>query len=267
MMSDTTTLRPTPSLGAVLDAQGRLMGRTHWIAAVVTALLLAVMIGILGRNAALGQLSSPPALTVFLGRIWQPAEIVFFFWPLLVTWRGEAPSERGYHWSLPVRRSTHQLARVAAGWAWLVVAVVAGLLLGWIASAVMADGLALGPPGVIGAALLSLTVLYGLGTVFALLSDHALWWIVGSWAGLAALSAVAAAQQWTIVREGLRIVIESGSLSLSAAVSAPAVLAGVRGGSEALARPWAAALLWTAIALMAVVAAAHVRQERSAGAG
>jgi hypothetical protein len=42
-------------------------------------------------------------------------------WPLLV-WRGEAWGRRDYFWSLPVRRTTHELTRVAAGAMWLVVA-------------------------------------------------------------------------------------------------------------------------------------------------
>lgn len=266
-MNDATTLRPTPTFSAVLGAQGRLMVRSHWIAAGVTALALAVVIGLLGRIAALGESSTPAALTIFLGGLWHPLTIVLFFWPLLVTWRGEAPSQRGYHWSLPVGRPFHQLARLAAGWAWLVVAVGAGILVGWTAAAVIVGGMAFGHPAVLGAALLSLTALYGLGAVFALLSDHPLWWILGTWAGLAALTALAHARGWTLVQAWLETIFTTGSLSLSAATSAPAVLVGLTGGAEAVARPWGAVLLWTGIALAAMVGAAFVRQERSAGTG
>ncbi len=266
-MSDTTTLRPTPSLPTVLGAQGRLMARTHGIAAGVTALGLAVVIGLLGWNAALGQLSTSATLSAFLGRVWQPLTVLVFFWPLLVTWRGETPSQRGYHWSLPVRRPLHQLARLAAGWAWLVVAVAAGILAGWLVSAVITGRLAVGDPAVLGAALLSLTALYGLGAVFALLSDHPLWWILGTWVGLGAITALAHARDWTVVHTWLDTVFNTGSLSLGVASSAPAVVAGLASGSEAAPRPWAAVLLWTGVATAAMIGAAFVRLERSAGTG
>jgi hypothetical protein len=40
-------------------------------------------------------------------------------WALAV-WHGELPHGRSYHWSLPVSRCSHDLARVAAGAVWLV---------------------------------------------------------------------------------------------------------------------------------------------------
>lgn len=266
-MSDGTTLRPTPGLADVLAAQVRLMVRTHWVAAGVTALGLAAVMGLLGRSAALGQLSTSATLSVLLGRVWQPLTVLVFFWPLLVTWRGETPSRRGYHWSLPVRRPLHQLARLAAGWAWLVAAVAAGTVAGWLVSAVFAGSTAVGEPAVLGAALLSLTALYGLGSVFALLSDHPLWWILGTWVGLGALTALAHAREWTVVHTWLDAIFNTGSLSLGVVSSAPAVVAGLAGGSQAAARPWAAALLWAGAATAAMVGAAFVRQERSAGTG
>jgi hypothetical protein len=45
-------------------------------------------------------------------------------WPL-ITWNAEAPSRRGYHWSLPVARLPHDLARVAAGALYLLVGIAA----------------------------------------------------------------------------------------------------------------------------------------------
>jgi hypothetical protein len=45
-------------------------------------------------------------------------------WPL-ITWNGEAPSRRAYHWSLPVARLPHDLARVAAGALYLLVGLAA----------------------------------------------------------------------------------------------------------------------------------------------
>ena len=47
------------------------------------------------------------------------------FWSVTV-WYNEGPARRDYHWSLPVSRGTHELARVIAGAAWLL--AVCGLL-------------------------------------------------------------------------------------------------------------------------------------------
>ena len=38
-------------------------------------------------------------------------------------WRSEDPSRRSYHWAMPVRRSTHTLIKVFAGWLWLMLVV------------------------------------------------------------------------------------------------------------------------------------------------
>ena len=55
--------------------------------------------------------------------------IAALVWPLLV-WREETWGKREYHWSLPVQRSAHDLWRVAAGAAWLIVATAACAALG-----------------------------------------------------------------------------------------------------------------------------------------
>jgi len=49
-------------------------------------------------------------------------------WPSLL-WRGEPLGRRHYHWSLPVPRGTHDLARIVAGGLWVLV-VVAMLAVG-----------------------------------------------------------------------------------------------------------------------------------------
>jgi hypothetical protein len=78
------------------------------------------------------------ALLVLSGEPWSsdPKARLFTLWPLWLTLVGpawafavfynEGPSSRLYHWSLPVGRAQHTLARVAAGLAWL-----------WIAFAVL----------------------------------------------------------------------------------------------------------------------------------
>lgn len=70
-------------------------------------------------------LTSWPLWMVLFGPIW--AFVVF---------HNEGPSSRLYHWSLPVGRTKHTFARVAAGAAWLWVLllalVVAGALMGLV---------------------------------------------------------------------------------------------------------------------------------------
>jgi hypothetical protein len=46
----------------------------------------------------------------------------------LVVWRDEDPTQREYHWLMPVSRRTHTLLRVFAGWVWTMVATLAYVL-------------------------------------------------------------------------------------------------------------------------------------------
>ncbi len=59
-------------------------------------------------------------------------------WALLV-WQGELPHRRSYHWSLPVWRPGHDLARIAAGAVWLLAAHLALAACGAIVAAASGD--------------------------------------------------------------------------------------------------------------------------------
>lgn len=48
----------------------------------------------------------------------------------LGVWKNEGPSRRAYMWAMPVPRSAQTLLRVAAGWGWVLLAVVAFLAWG-----------------------------------------------------------------------------------------------------------------------------------------
>jgi hypothetical protein len=43
-------------------------------------------------------------------------------------WEDEDPRRRAYHWSMPVTRSAHAVARVIAGWVWLMAATLLYLI-------------------------------------------------------------------------------------------------------------------------------------------
>jgi len=104
------------------------------------------------------------------------APIIFLIavlWPFSV-WRLDAPSQRGYFSSLPVRQPTHALLRVAAGWVTLMGVCLASLLI----------ALALGTPMLLmhEAAELSIelwwtpfvsaTLIYGVLSAFAVAFEH-----------------------------------------------------------------------------------------------
>lgn len=86
------------------------------------------------------------AVLVLAGEPWSDAPLARFLtvWPVwlipvgpiwaFAVFHNEGPSHRLYHWSQPVARDTHALARIAAGvaWLWLLygVLILAGLVFG-----------------------------------------------------------------------------------------------------------------------------------------
>jgi len=81
-----------------------------------------------------GLVPTPGLLVVILSFV--ASMFTSLFWALSV-WAGEGPSRRAYHWTMPISRASHDLARVAAGGLWL----LTGILIMWLAVVV---GLAVG---------------------------------------------------------------------------------------------------------------------------
>ncbi|MBC6983358.1 hypothetical protein [Caulobacter sp. 17J80-11] len=124
--------RPTP-LVAVLSEQVRAVGLSLRPGAALLAAVLALVTGV-GASTALGAgqpLDFPDEARLLIGALG-------FLLPFAV-WRGEKLFAGAWLWTLPVERRTHVLAKVAAGWVWLMLAV--GLVVAWLA------GLALGTGG------------------------------------------------------------------------------------------------------------------------
>ena len=48
-----------------------------------------------------------------------------------IVWFNEAPPHRRYHWAMPVRREVHDIVRVGAGAAWLLVAIALYCVFAW----------------------------------------------------------------------------------------------------------------------------------------
>lgn len=252
-----------PDVGAVLRSQLVLMRRTHTVAFVALVAVVALGSGGLIHfwpEREMGRLTAAHLLASLHGLL----QVVALFWGAMVTWRGEGPSGRFLHWTQPVGRARNQLARTAAGGAWLLLAVAIGGALAWVVGAVLEGGMAIGPARVPAASAGSLTLLYLLGSVPALLSDRPAWWIIGVYVGYGLLTAMANVAGWPIV-EPLQAVFGFDGWGLARAASAPTVLGVevvVPTGSGG-ATPWAPLGAWLAAAAAAVAAAASVHQDRS----
>lgn len=248
-----------PDVSAVLRAQLRLMARAHRPAFLLLG--LAVAAGVVAL-AWIWPGGAPDRLTLAhaMGRSYGALELVAVFWAAMVTWRGEGPEERFHHWSQPVGRRRHQLLRIAAGAVWLLAAVVAGAAAGWLAGAVVQGGMGPGGAAPLAATVGGLLLLYLLGSVPALLSEHPVVWIVGVYAGTGFLVTLASARGWPLAGT-VRSLLLTGDWSLSSATNAPGLLVGGTSGGQ----PWAALGLWLCVAGAAVVLTASVHQERSAG--
>ena len=256
-------LREAPGAGRVFRLQARLMARTHWMAATVFAAVLGLGTGLLVYGWPADEVG--PLTLAHLGvRSHGFVQLVAVFWAVMVTWRGEGPGERFLHWTQPVERRRHQLLRTAAGGLWLLCAAAAGGIVAWIVGAVLQGGMAAGPLEVFPAAVGSMALLYLLGSIPTLLSDHPVWWIVGVYAGFGLLTAVAHTAGWPIV-EPLQAAFGFDRWGLGRAAAAPTILGG---GSIAPAPPgsggaWGALGLSLAAAAAGLTAAASIHQDRS----
>jgi len=130
MMPATTGL--TPRLRHVLAAQLRATGaalRGPAVVAGVSFALLTVLVLIERADNSARVIAFHPEHQVLPG-------LLGLLLPFGV-WRGEAPFGRGVLWTLPVDRRTHALAKVFAGWAWLMALVT--LLVCWLLALVVAS--------------------------------------------------------------------------------------------------------------------------------
>lgn len=107
---------------------------------------------------------------IFVGPIW--AFVVF---------HNEGPSSRLYFWSQPTGRTTHSLARIAAGLVWLWLALAALIVAGWLMGLVDGDAGQLAQIGLAGWVNFFTGPLIGyLGiSVLTLPSDYPIRWFFG----------------------------------------------------------------------------------------
>jgi hypothetical protein len=129
-------LRPTPTLRRVLVEQIRVVGPS-----------------LRGLGIALGAFLAMGTIMILLTPDPNPIrfELNYFVFgvlafigatlPLFLWWGPMSPFQPGFPWTLPVERARHTLARVAAGWVWLMAGVAVFVL--WTASNSLLSGGAL----------------------------------------------------------------------------------------------------------------------------
>jgi hypothetical protein len=167
------TVRGRPSWFQLVGIQVSLIARSgRWIELVGSAAALYVFAQF---GPALGDANAE-------GRAWGQWALycvpLVAVWPSLL-WRGEPLGRRHYHWSLPVPRGTHDLARIAAGGLWVLV-VLAMLAVGdHVSVRPFAMTPHPQPPSDMMAYAVGLLTLYCVASVVTLLSAHPARWFFG----------------------------------------------------------------------------------------
>lgn len=249
-------------------AQAELLARKHWK---VLGLLGAAtaLVAFLGLSEIDWAPPTPNLLALLLGSpLYVLAFILAVGWAAGV-WSDEGPGDRAYHWSLPVSRPVHDLTRVGLGGAAYLLVGAVGLAAGSIVFAAGGGLPSPGAAGVWGLVVLGLLTGFLLGTVPALVSEHPLRWVLGTWFGYLILGGLLgeAAEKWTWLG-GVESALKSvwlGSHGLRAAVFAPHQVAG-QAEQTVSSEPVAALLLWLGLAAAAVVAVSFLHLERAKGA-
>ena len=114
-MSTKLDARDAAGFGAAFTQEVWLLGMSHrWLYLIIGPIAF-LMLALLHF----------PNMQGMIGLMALIAVAASAFWPVMV-WYNEGPSRRAYHWSLPVARGSHEMARVFAGAVWLL--AVCGVL-------------------------------------------------------------------------------------------------------------------------------------------
>jgi hypothetical protein len=177
-----------------LMSQIRLLWRTRRVdgllgAVLVCSLLLAYAyrnLAVLSRtdNAYAYADAMATYFSVFASMLLHILSAVSVLWAIMV-WRAEGPTQRSYHWSLPVDVQQHDLIRVAAGACWMLgVSLFFGVVT-FVASHtnLAGNGVSL-PPSYWMSFATAVVIPYLFGSAIGLASDRPAEWLLGSYVSL-----------------------------------------------------------------------------------
>ena len=117
MEASVAPLTPPPS--RVIRQQVALLASPSAMVSLVVALVGVQALANSGLAGTPSRIQRLPVFDVFPFLI-----LIGALWPAIV-WHGEGPSDREYHWSLPVVRANHDMVRVIAGALWRTLGVLA----------------------------------------------------------------------------------------------------------------------------------------------
>ena len=185
--------------------------------------------------------------------------IVGFLFPIVV-WRGEERFGAGFLWTLPVDRRRHALAKVFAGWVWLMggvaLFVLWSLALTLLSSGTILETVSRTPELLLWLApFTSATATYLLASAFGLAARHPLRWIAGTVIGFSIVSNVGEAA--TALLEPL----VEGPYGLDALLTARTTFLNNETALPDVGQWATATLLWTSAGLVSLWAAASRHRE------
>lgn len=269
----TQALHPTPRWQAIAREQFRAVG----IAIRPEATLLSVLIATLSVLALMAIFRTHQNASLdFRPEMLFPAIFLSFLVPLSI-WKSEEPSRRSYHWSMPVDRSVHTLAKSTSGWAWLMIAMLAFLLWGLLMALITGGDLGMrrGQPIAAWAWIhpfVAATIAYLVGSTVVLASDHPWRWFAGIVLGFVLLNGILQGAQLHEIAAALRNVWEgnlglktalTGTIEVPREMTLPNGRTISRSVSQASLPAWLnASALWLGLATAGVLAATYRHQER-----
>ncbi len=163
------TLHPTPRWRDVVLQQIRVVGLSLRIEALVTAVVLAVGTFAIGVEI-VGGGSGFDSNETF------PTALISFLFPFAL-WRRETRFGAGFLWTLPVDRRRLALAKVFAGWVWLMAALA--FFVSWLLALTLLGGAA--PlPNLMRIPFTATVAMYLFGSALVLGLRHPLRWLLGA---------------------------------------------------------------------------------------
>ena len=230
-------LRPAPGIGTSFRQQAWLLGVSgRWVFLILGLVAVLMLIGLSDVPREVPRILISAMLALLGGAIW----------PVMV-WHGEGPDRRSYHWSLPVPRPAHDLARVALGAVYLlgVCAVLAAA--GALAASMNGtfDRFAAIGPEAWANFFVAPLIVYLLVSPVVLWSDYPITrWVFGIIFGMGLLAVILSWQGLHQLGEGMSKIAEAENWGLG-----PALFGILREVRRSMELPAPVDLLWTAAAL------------------